>query len=87
MAVYGYDGDRFRVSLLLRRILPIIPHRVHHTVPEHYDYLRNRDRKPVKRISGKLKQQRECHPLRQNRQSFLNLADTHLWLKSFVNTT
>ena len=59
-------------------------------MPEHRDYRRYKDRNRVERMLGKLKQQRRI----ANRydktlllfKSFLNLAATRLWLKSFVNT-
>ena len=35
LADKGYDGDRFRESLLIRGILPIIPPRSNRKVPEH----------------------------------------------------
>jgi IS5 family transposase len=35
LADKGYDGDRFRESLLIRGILPIIPPRANRKVPEH----------------------------------------------------
>ena len=37
LADKGYDGDRFRESLLVRGILPIIPPRSNRKVPEHPD--------------------------------------------------
>lgn len=65
LADKGYDGDRFRESLLIRGILPIIPPRSNRKVPDHPDYRRYRDRNNVERMFGKLKQQR--HTLRQDR--------------------
>jgi IS5 family transposase len=44
LADKGYDGDRFRESLLTRGIPPIIPPRANRKVPEHPDYRRYRDR-------------------------------------------
>jgi transposase len=44
LADKGYDGDRFRESLLLRCILLIIPPRSNRKVPEHPDCRRYRDR-------------------------------------------
>jgi len=38
LADKGYDGHRFRESLLIRGILPIIPPRSNRKVPEHPDY-------------------------------------------------
>ena len=58
LADKGYDGDRFRESLLIRGILPIIPPRSNRKVPEHPDYRRYRDRNRVERMFGKPKQQR-----------------------------
>ena len=85
-----YDGDRFRESLLIRGILPIIPPRSNRKVPEHPDYRRYRDRNRVERMFGKLKQQRRIATRYDKTvlsfESFLNLAATRLWLKSFVNT-
>jgi transposase len=62
LADKGYDGDRFRESLLIRGILPIIPPRSNRKVPEHPDYRRYRDRNRVERMFGKLKQQRRIAP-------------------------
>jgi IS5 family transposase len=50
LADKGYDGDRFRESLLIRGILPIIPPRSNRKVPEHPDYRRYRDRNRVERM-------------------------------------
>src|SRR3546814_14420763 len=58
LADKGYDGDRFRESLLVRGILPIIPPRANRKAPEHPDYGRYKDRNRVERMFGKLKQQR-----------------------------
>lgn len=91
LADKGYDGDRFRESLLIRGILPIIPPRSNRKVPEHPDYRRYRDRNRVERMFGKLKQQRRIATRYDKTilsfESFLNLAATRLWLKSFVNAT
>ena len=90
LADKGYDGDRFRESLLIRGILPIIPPRSNRKVPDHPDYRRYRDRNRVERMFGKLKQQRRIATRYDKTalsfESFLNLAATRLWLKSFVNT-
>ena len=90
LADKGYDGGRFRESLLIRGILPIIPPRSNRKVPEHPDYRRYRDRNRVERMFGKLKQQRRIATRYDKTvlsfESFLNLAATRLWLKSFVNT-
>ena len=90
LADKGYDGNRFRDSLLVRGILPIIPPRSNRKVPEHPDYRRYRDRNRVERMFGKLKQQRRIATRYDKTllsfESFLNLAATRLWLKSFVNT-
>ena len=89
LADKGYDGDRFRESLLVRGILPIIPPRSNRKVPEHPDYRRYKDRNRVERMFGKLKQQRRIATRYDKTllsfESFLNLAATRLWLKSFVN--
>ena len=89
LADKGYDGDRFRESLLTRGILPIIPPRSNRKVPEHPDYRRYKDRTRVERMFGKLKQQRRIATRYDKTllsfESFLNLAATRLWLKSFVN--
>jgi transposase len=57
---------------------------------DHSDYRRYRDRNRVERIFGKLKQQRRIATRSDktvlSSESFLNLAATRLWLKSFVNT-
>ncbi len=71
-----YDGDRFRESQLVRRILPIIPPRSNRKVPVHLDYRRYPDSDCVERIIGKLKQQRRIAP---------RYDKTHLPLKSFLN--
>ena len=90
LADKGYDGDRFRESLLIRGILPIIPPRSNRKLPEHPDYRRYRDRNRVERMFGKLKQQRRIATRYDKTilsfESFLNLAAARLWLKSFVNT-
>ena len=86
LADKGYDGDRFRESLLIRGILPIIPPRSNRKVPEHPDYRRYRDRNRVERMFGKLKQQRRIATRYDKTvlsfESFLNLAAARLWLKS-----
>jgi transposase len=78
----GYDGDRFRESLLIRGILPIIPPRSNRKVPEHPDYRRYRDRNRVERMFGKLKQQRRIATRYDKTvlsfESFLNLAAARL---------
>nr|WP_244884873.1 IS5 family transposase [Croceicoccus mobilis] len=90
LADKGYDGDRFRESLLIRGVLPIIPPRSNRKVPEHPDYRRYRDRNRIERMFGKLKQQRRIATRYDKTvlsfESFLNLAAERLWLKSFVNT-
>ena len=90
LADKGYDGDRFRDSLLTRGILPIIPPRSNRKVQEHPDYRRYKDRNRVERMFGKLKQQRRIATRYDKTllsfESFLNLAAMRLWLKSFVNT-
>jgi transposase len=58
LADNGDDGDRFRESLLLRGILPIIPPRSNRKEPEHPDCRHYEDRNRVERIFAKLKQQR-----------------------------
>ena len=57
LADEGYDGDRFRESLLARGVLPIMPPRLIRKVPEQFDYRRYKDRNRVARMFGKLKQQ------------------------------
>ncbi|MFT6473020.1 MAG: transposase [Afipia broomeae] len=78
LADSGYDGDRFRESLLIRGILPIIPPRSNRKVPKHPDYRRYRDRSRVERIFGKLKKQRRIATRYDKTvlsfESFLNLA-------------
>ena len=78
LADKGYDGDRFRESLLLRGILPIIPPRSNRKVPEHPDYRRYRDRNRIERMFAKLKQQRRIATRYDKTilsfESFLNLA-------------
>lgn len=91
LADKGYDGDRFRESLLIRGVLPIIPPRSNRTVPEHPDYRRYKDRNRIERMFNKLKQSRRV-AIRYDKTalsfaSFLNLASTRLWLKPFVNRT
>ena len=90
LADKGYDGDRFREDLLLSNILPVIPPRSNRKAPQHPDYRRYRDRNRVERMFGKLKQQRRIATRYDKTvlsfESFLNLAASRLWLKSFVNT-
>jgi transposase len=90
LADKGYDGDTFRESLLMRGILPIIPPRSNRKAPEHPDYRRYKDRNPVERMFGKLKQQRRIATRYDETilsfESFLNLAAARLRLKTFVNT-
>ena len=90
LADKGYDGNRFRDSLLVRGILPIIPPRSNRKVPEHPDYRRYKDRNRVERMFGKLKQQRRIATRYDKTilsfERFLNLAATRLWLTSFLNT-
>jgi transposase len=85
----GYDGDRFRENLLIRGVLPIIPPRSNRKVPEHPDYRRHNNRNRIKRMFGKLKQQRRIATRYDKNilsfERFLNRAATRLWLKSFVN--
>jgi len=80
LADEGYDGDRFRESLLIQGILPIIPPRANHKVPEHPDYRRYRDRNRVERMFGKLKQQHRIATRYDKTvlsfKSFLNLVAT-----------
>lgn len=74
----------------IRGILPIIPPRSNRKVPEHPDYRRYRDRNRVERMFAKLKQHRRIATRYDKTvlsfESFVNLAATRLWLKSFVNT-
>ena len=90
LADKGYDGDRFRESLLIRSILPIIPPRSNRKVPEHPDRRRYRNRNRVERMFGKLEQQYRIASRYDKTilsfESFLNLAAARLWLKSFVKT-
>ena len=89
MADKSYDGDRFRGSLLIRDFLAITPPRSNRKVPEHPGYRRYRDRNRAERMFGRLKQERHIANRYDNTvlssESFLNLAVTRLWLKSFVN--
>ncbi len=91
LADKGYDGDRFRESLLLHGILPIIPPRSNRKVPEHPDYRRYKDRNRIERMFNKLKQSRRIATRYDKTAlsfaSFINLASIRLWLKSFVNMT
>jgi transposase len=86
----GYDGDRFRESLLIQGILPSIPPRSNRNLPEHPDYRRYRDRNRVACMFGKLKRQRRIATRYDKTvfsfESVLNLAAARLWLTSFVNT-
>jgi transposase len=90
LADKGYDGDRFRESLLIKGILPIIPPRSNRKVSEHPDYRRYRDRNRLVRMFGKLKHQLRIATRYDKTilsfESFLNLATTRQWLKCFVNT-
>lgn len=89
LADKGYDGDRFRESLLIQGILPIIPPRSNRKAPEHPGYWRYKDRNRIERMFGKLKQHRRIATRYDKSvlsfESFLNLAAVRLWLKSFVN--
>ena len=89
LADKGYDSDRFRESLLLHGILPIIPPKANRKVPEHPDYRRYRDRNRVERMFNKLKQSRRIATRYDKTalsfESFLNLASARLWIKSYVN--
>jgi len=82
LADKGYDDDRFRESLLVRGILPIILPRSNRKVPEHPDYRRYKDRNRVERLFSKLKQQRRIATRYDKTllsfESFLNLAATRL---------
>ena len=69
LADKGYDGDRFRESLLIRGILLIIPPRSNRKAPQHPDYRRYWVRNRVKRQSGKLKQQRRMQCATRKRPS------------------
>ena len=86
MADKGYGGDRFRDSLLMRGILPIIPPKANRKAPEHPDYRRYRDRNRVERMFNKLKQLRgiatRYDKTALSFESFLNLASARLWIKS-----
>lgn len=88
LADKGYDGDRFRESLLIRGILPIIPPRPNRKVPEHPEYRRYRDRNRIERMFNKLKQSRRIATRYDKTAlffaSFLSLAAARLWLKTFV---
>lgn len=73
-------GDRFRESMLMRGILPIIPPRSNRKLPEHPDYRRYTDRNRVERMFGKLKEQRRIATRYDKTilpfECFLNLATT-----------
>lgn len=89
LADKGYDGDRFRDSLLIRGILPIIPPRPNRKTPEHPDYRRYKDRNRIERMFNKLKQARRIATRYDKTAlsiaSFLNFASAKLWLKSYFN--
>ncbi|MFC0511966.1 transposase [Asaia spathodeae] len=89
LADKGYDGDRFRQSLLMRGVLPIIPPRSNRKALEHPDYRRYRDQNRIERMFGMLKQQRRIATRYDKSvlsfESFLNLAAARLLLRSFVN--
>lgn len=89
LADKGYDGNRFRENLLLRGILPIIPPRSNRKAPDHPDYRRYRDRNRIERLFAKLKLNRRIATRYDKTalsfESFLNLAASRIWLKSFVN--
>lgn len=77
-----YGVGRFRKSLLIRGILPIIPPRSNRKVLEHPDYRRYKNRNRVERRFRKLYQHRRI-AIRYDKmilssQSFLNLAATCL---------
>jgi transposase len=91
LADKGYDGGRFRESLLVGEVLPIMPLCSNSKVPEHLDYRRYRDRNRIERICGKLNKQRRIATLYEKTvlsfESFLKLAAARLWSKCFVNAT
>lgn len=86
----GYDGCRFRESLLIHGILPVIPPRSNRKAPDHPDYQRYKDRNRIEHMFGKLKQQRHIATRYDKSvlpfESLLNLAAARLWMKSFVIT-
>jgi len=89
LADKGHDGDRFRESLLLRSILPVIPPRSNRKAPEHPDYRRHPDRNRIERMVNRLKQA-GCIATRYDKSalslaSFPNLDTPRLWLKSCCN--
>jgi transposase len=85
----GYDGDAYRQNLLMHRSLPIIPPYSNLKAPEHADYRRNRNGNRIKRMFGKLKQQRRFAARYDKTDlsfaSFLDPAAVRLSLKPFVN--
>ena len=85
LADKGYDGDRFRESLLIRGILPIIPPRSNRKVPEHPDYRRYKDRNRVERLFAKLKQQRRIatryDKTAESFLGFIDITSIRLWLR------
>lgn len=72
------NGDRFRESLTIRGILPIILPRSNHKVPELPDCLRYKVRNSIDRMFGKLDQRRRFVTRYEETvpslESFLNLA-------------
>ncbi|OUJ01215.1 transposase [Acetobacter orientalis] len=91
LADRGYDSDSFRLDLLLRGILPVIPSRKGRSVPQKTDWRRYRDRNRIERMFNKLKQMRRIATRYDKTalsfMSFLNLAAARLWIRSFVNET
>ncbi|WP_264785608.1 IS5 family transposase, partial [Gluconobacter cerinus] len=91
LADRSYDSDSFRLDLLLRGILPVIPSRKGRSTPQNTDWRRYKDRNRIERMFNKLKQMRRI-ATRYDKTvlsfiSFLNLAAARLWIKPLVNAT
>ena len=86
----AYDADRLRLWLRERGIEAVIPGRASRDVAYPLNRSAYRRRNIIERMFGKLKQQRRIATRYDKTvlsfESFLNLAATRLWLKSFVNT-
>lgn len=78
LADKGYDGERFRKSLLIRGAVPIIP------------TIAATGTARIERVFGKLKHQRRIATRYEksvlSSESFFNLASARQWRKSFVDT-
>ena len=89
LADKGFDGDDVRSALLLRGILPVIPPKANRLNPPTCDFKSYRERNRIERMFNKIKQFRRIatryDKTALSYASFLNLAASMLWIKTFVN--